>query len=106
MNFVLFFLNMSKVIVGFMFSVSKQECSANAGTIEHICQSTRLICISALLDNGIRISMLKQITHGIDMQQIIGFLSVYAGITEIRVIWVCGNLKVRAVDSQHAKSIK
>lgn len=96
---------MSKVIVGFIISVSKQECSVNAGTIDHICQSTRLICISALLDHGIRISMLKHIIHGIDMQQIIGFLSVYAGIIGIRAIWVCGNLQIRTVDSQHPKSV-
>ena len=44
------------------------------------------------LDACICIGMLKQVVHSIDMQQIIGFLSVRTGIIGIWIVAICGNL--------------
>ena len=50
--------------------------------------------------------MLKQIIHSVDMQQIIGFLTVCTRVIGIRVVRVCGNLQIRSVNSQQSKSMK
>ena len=49
--------------------------------------------------------MLQQIIHRIDMQQVIGFLTVCAWKIGIRIVGVCSNLQIRTVNSKQPKSI-
>lgn len=85
-------LNVSKIVIGFIASVRKEQSAFNSRAIYHGSSCSGFVSLSAFLNKSIHINVLVQIIHSVDMQQVVCSLPVYPRIVGIRVFGIGCNL--------------
>jgi len=85
-------LNVSKIVIGFIASVRKEQSTFNSRAIYHGSSCSGFVSLSAFLNKSIHINVLVQIIHSVDMQQVVCSLPVYPRIVGIRVFGIGCNL--------------
>src|SRR5574344_2524821 len=84
-----FFLNMSKIIIGFITPVSYNKSFRNRRVINHFLQFFMLILVSRFLNNRIYIYLMIYFIQRIQVKKIITFLTISSREIGIRIIGIC-----------------
>lgn len=97
---------MGKDVIGLIPSVSDDYGRVHGiGSVHHIAKRAALIVLTPALNNSVHVDMGAKVIQGVQVLQVVGFLSASSRDKRCGIVRICGGVQVGAINGKELEAL-